>query len=79
MLVLTPMGAIRDRFGSAFEMNLEAVPFANGIKSAPRRAEREAENVAVNLIALSRSSTSNCGAKVLIREAVAAMTHFPVG
>jgi hypothetical protein len=41
------MAAIRDRFGSAFEVNLEAVPFANGIKSAPRRAEREAENVAV--------------------------------
>src|SRR5580700_10204577 len=32
MLVLTPMGAIRDRLGSAFEMNLKAVALANGIK-----------------------------------------------
>src|SRR5580700_7265735 len=39
MLVLLSMRAIRDRFSSAFEVNLEAVPFANGINTAPWRAE----------------------------------------
>jgi hypothetical protein len=39
MFVLSPVGAVFNGFGRTFQVNLEAIPLADGINPAPRRTK----------------------------------------
>ena len=49
MLVLPPVGAILGGFRRTLQVNLKAIPLANGVKSAPCRTKREAEDIAIEV------------------------------